>query len=185
MAEVKEIVMKWNALLCLNTCTPLLQQQLNAIPNIANLQINDRAGTAIMRWKPGYPFSYEPFNLATRTVGIRIADFRLKVSGTIRRIEDNYYIISAGDNTAFLLAGPIRAVPNRYIIQQNIASRPLSADMRLTLLQAANTGQIVEIEGPLFEPLRYWLILIVEQFKLPTEDKPANTLKEIEKYNLP
>lgn len=170
-AEIEEIVMKWNALECLDVCIPTLQQQLDNIINVTDLQINPRAGTSVMRWKPNYPFSYEPFNLATRTVGIRIADFRMKVRGTINRQQDNYYLVSIGDNTSFLLLGPIRAEPGRYIIRQNIASHPLSPKLRQQLLLAANNGQIVEIEGPLFEPLRYLLMLIVEQIKFPEEDQ--------------
>lgn len=168
-AEIQQIVMKWNAQLCLNICIPTLQQQLSNIENITDIQINPRAGTAVMRWKPYYPFSYEPFNLATRVVGIRIADFRIKVRGTVIQTEDNFYIVSVGDGTTFLLLGPIQAIPNRYIVQQNIASRPLTPEMRLKLLNAAYTKQIVEIEGPLFEPLRYWLALIVEQLRILDE----------------
>jgi len=184
-AEIQEIVMKWNALLCLNTCEPFLSQQLNNIPNLSSVRIDPRAGTAIMKWKPEYPFSYEPFNLATRTVGIRIADFRMKIRGTIRQVQDNFYIISAGDNTTFLLLGPVRVTPNRYIVEQNIASHPLSADIRLKLLKLATDQQMVIIEGPLFEPLRYLLMLVVEQLKLPKPDDPNSTVKEIEKYKLP
>jgi hypothetical protein len=168
-ADIVEMVMSWNALLCLDLCTDTLRQELSYINNLSDLQINPRAGTAVMRWKPNYPFSYEPFNLATRTVGIRIADFRLKVRGTIRKDQDNFYLVSLGDNTQFLLIGPIRAESGRYIIKQNIATHPLSAQMRQDLLIAAANQQIVEIEGPLFEPLRYWLVLIVEQLKIPKD----------------
>lgn len=177
-ADILEMVMQWNALLCLDLCTDTLYQQLRNIPNLSDLQINPRAGTAVMRWKPNYPFSYEPFNLATRTVGIRIANFRLKVRGTIRVQEDNIYLVSLGDNTQFLLIGPIRAEPNRYIVRQNIASHPFSAQLRSDLLMAAANRQVVEIEGPLFEPLRYWLVLTVEQLKIP-KDALMNP-----KYNL-
>ncbi|MFI5344396.1 MAG: hypothetical protein ACHQUC_09275 [Chlamydiales bacterium] len=170
-AEVEEIVMKWNALLCLDVCIPTLQQQLGYITNVTDVQINPRAGAAVMRWKPNYPFSYEPFNLASRMVGTRIIDFRMKVRGTINRQQDNYYLVSTGDNSSFLLLGPLRAEPNRYIIWSNIASHPLSPKLRQQLLIAANDGQIVEIEGPLFQPWRYLLMLIVEQIKFPEEDQ--------------
>ena len=184
--EIQEIVMKWNALLCLNECESTLANQLNNIANLRGLRIDSRAGTAVMGWQPYNFFSYAPFNLATRTVGIRIADFRLKVSGKIRHSEDNFYMVSEGDNTTYLLVGPIRAVPDRYIIQQNIASRPLSADIRIKLLRLADSQETVIIEGPLFEPLRAWLILIVEQLKLPKKDAPqSTTTSEIEKYKLP
>lgn len=169
-AEVEEIVMKWNALECLNVCIPTLTEQLQFIPNIDNLQINARAGTAVMRWKPNYFFSYEPFNLATRTVGIRIADFRMRVRGTINHQYDNYYLVSLGDNTSFLLLGPLRAEPGRYTIQHNIANHPLSPELRRKLLTAANNNLVVEIEGPLFEPLRYLLMLVVEQIKFDDKD---------------
>lgn len=168
-AEIEEIVMKWNALACLDICIPTLQQQLGYINNVTDLQINARAGTAVMSWKPNYPFSYEPFNLATRMVGNRIIDFRMKVRGTVYRQQDNYYLVSVGDNTSFLLLGPLRAETGRYIIWSNIASHPLSPKLRQQLLFAAENGQIVVIEGPLFEPLRYLLMLIVEQIQFPEE----------------
>ena len=153
-AEIMEMVMSWNALLCLNICIPTLQQELSYINNVADLQINSRSGNAVMRWKPNYPFSYEPFNLATRTVRLRISDFRMRVRGMIRQLQDNFYLVSEGDNTEFLLIGPVRAEPGRYIIKSNIASHPLSFDLRRKLQIASANREIVEIEGPLFEPLR-------------------------------
>lgn len=168
-AEIEEIVMSWNALLCLNYCIPALQNQLSYIENLSDLQINSRAGTAVMRWKPNYPFSYEPFNLASRTIGIRISDFRVKVRGTIKHQQDNFYLVSIGDNSTFLLIGPIRAEPGRYIIKSNIASHPLSPDLRRQLQISSAKQEVVEIEGPLFEPQRFWLVLEVEQLKIPKE----------------
>ena len=96
-AEIQEIVMKWNALLCLNSCEPFLKDQLNNIVGIQAVQISARAGTAVMGWAPDQPFSYAPFNLATRTVGIRIADFRLKVLGLVRQAQDSFYLYSPSD----------------------------------------------------------------------------------------
>ncbi len=169
-AEILEIAISWNALLCLNVCVPTLQQELSYIPNVSDIQINSRSGNAVMRWKPNYPFSYEPFNLATRTVGIRISDFRIRVRGTIRHQQDNFYLVSEGDNTQFLLIGPILAEPGRYIIKHNIATHPLSIDLRRQLQIISANQNIVEIEGPLFEPSRYWLVLEVEQLKVSEED---------------
>ena len=183
-AEIQEIVMKWNALLCLNSCEPFLKDQLNNIVGIQAVQISARAGTAVMGWASGQPFSYAPFNLATRTVGIRIADFRLKVLGLVRQAQDSFYLYSPSDGTSFLLAGPIRAWPDRYIVEESIASRPLSPGMKQRLAELAQTGQWTEIEGPLFEPLRYQLILIVEQLKVPKEIKPSIPSQEIQKYRL-
>lgn len=168
-AEIQQIVMGWNALLCLNICIPMLQQQLSYIDNLTDLQINPRSGHAVMGWKPNYPFSYAPFNLATRTVGVRISDFRLKVRGTINHQQDNFYLISTGDNTAFLLVGAIRAEQGRYVVQSNIANHPLSANLRNQLQIASANQQIVEIDGPLFEPQRLWLVLEVAQIKFPKD----------------
>ena len=56
--------------------------------------------------------------------------------------------------------------------------------MKQRLAELAQTGQWTEIEGPLFEPLRYQLILIVEQLKVPKEIKPSIPSQEIQKYRL-
>lgn len=167
-AEVEEIVMKWNAALCLNNCVPLLARQLSYVKNLADVQLNDRAGVAVMRWKPNYPFSYEPFNLATRTVGVRIEDFRLRVRGTINQNGDNFFLVSMGDNTSFLLLGPATSLPGRYI-PKNIASHPLSPIMRERLALAAQRRDVVIIEGPLYQPLTYLLMLIIAQMKVEEE----------------
>lgn len=166
-AEIEKILIKWNAALCLDTCIPLMERNLHAIKGVTDFQINPNAGVAEIHWDPQAHFSYEPFNLASRAVGSRILDIRVRVKGTIAHDRENFFISSLGDNTRFLLIGPIAPVPGGYTIRGNIASHPLSPSLKQQLLDAENAGKQVTIEGPLFQPTWYTLTLIAEQVNLP------------------
>ncbi|MBA3721505.1 MAG: hypothetical protein H0W88_03795 [Parachlamydiaceae bacterium] len=166
-AEIGKILIKWNAALCLDTCIPTLSNQFRGIPGVTDFQINPSAGVAELHWAPQYPFSIVPFNNATRMVGIRMSNMRVQVRGFITHDPYNFYIVSLGDNSRFQLIGPIRPQVGNYVIRQNIANHPLAPDVQQKLLQAEGSGQIVTVEGPLFEPTRLNLILITEQITLP------------------
>lgn len=170
-AEIQSVVIKWNAALCLDVCIPGIERNLQSIQSVTDIRINARAGIAEMGWKPNYPFSFAPFNLATRSVGIRLSDLRLRVQGTIAHDVEGVYLVSLGDNTRFRLIGPIQPLAGRYVVQSNIASHPMPADLQQKLLDAEAQNTIVTVEGPLFEPFRYTNTIISEQVKFPKKDE--------------
>jgi hypothetical protein len=169
-AEVEFIQIRWNAFKCLDICTPLIEKNLNAIRNVTNVQINARSGVATMGWSPNYPFSYEPFRLASSAAGIHIDDMRIRIRGTIGHDFDNFYLVSIGDDSRYLLLGPISTVPGRYIPKYNMASYPLSRDTKEQLLEAEKNGLTVVISGPLYLPSRYPHTLIAEQIKINVKE---------------
>lgn len=165
-AEVENVVIKWDAALCLDVCIPLLERNLRSIKGVTDFAINPQAGTAEVTWDPNTPFSYYPFNTASRATGLRLSDIRVRVRGTVSHDTANFYLVSLGDGIQFQLVGPAQAQFG-YVIQANIATHPLPAYRKEQLLDAENRRQIITIEGPLFEPNRYSLLLITEQVLIP------------------
>lgn len=171
-AEIQKIILKWNAALCLDQCVAPLLRQLDNIPGIANIQVNAQAGIAEVDWKPNAPFSYYPFNTAYRSAGVRVTDVRIKVRGTVVIDSDNnFYLVSLGDNTRFVILGPLSAKANRYIIQSSGTTHPLPPHLREQLLQAQQSSQLVTIEGQLFQPEFYTLAIVAEIVNTPEENK--------------
>lgn len=165
-AEVENIVIKWDAALCLDVCIPLLERNLRSIKGVTDFTINPMAGAAEIEWDPNVPFSYFPFNTASRATGLRLSDIRVRVRGTVSHDPSNFYLVSLGDGVQFQLVGPGKASFG-YTIQANIANHPLPAYRQEQLLDAENRRQIITVEGPLFEPNRYSLMLITEQIFVP------------------
>lgn len=175
-AEVEEIVIRWNASTCLETCIPLLGKSLAAIASVNNLQMNGRSGTAVMGWNPNQPFSYEPFRLASSAAGVRILDMRVRVRGTIAHDSDNFYLVSIGDNARFLLIGPIQANGSNYVPYYNLLTHPLTGPVVAKLLEAERNQQTVSISGPLFLPTHYPRTLVAEQIKFNKEASQMDPL---------
>ena len=174
-AEVEQIEIRWNAFKCLDTCVPLIQRNLLAIKHVTNLQINARSGTAVMGWNPNYPFTYEPFRLASSATGIHIDDVRIRVRGTIAHDGDNFYLVSDGDDARFLLIGPLRPESGRYIPNYSLATRPLSVTVKEQLLEAEKNQFTVVISGPLYLPRRYPRTLITEQIKVNVKESQMDS----------
>ncbi len=168
-AEVEQITVRWNAVTCYDTCTPLLENNLKAIANVTNLQMNGRSGAAVMGWNPHQTFSYEPFRLASSAAGVRLLDVRVRVRGTIAHDADRFYLVSTGDGARFWLLGPIVTGDNRYVPRYNPESYPLVGPVKTQLLEAQEKGQTVVISGPLYLPTRYPRTLIAEQVKIITK----------------
>lgn len=165
-AEIEEIIITWNALLCQDYCTPLIDKNFGSIAGVKNLQINAPSGRATMGWDSRYPFSYEPFRYAAGSVGIRIKSMRVRVKGRVSYHNDNIDLISNEDNTHFLLIGPIQTEPGRYNPSYNFANRPLPLETRDKLLEAEKNRSTIVISGPLYLPSRYAPTLVVEQMRL-------------------
>lgn len=165
-AEIEQIDIRWNAFKCLDACVPFIERGLQGIPQVTHIKINSKEGTASMGWNPASPFSYEPFNLASATAGIHFDEMRLNVKGTISHEGDNLYLTSSGDHTRFLLIGPVKTEPGRYVPRFNVATRPLTGDAKNQLLDAEKNGLMVNISGPLFLPSSHSLTLMAEHIKI-------------------
>jgi hypothetical protein len=165
-AEIEQIDIRWNAFKCLETCVPFIERGLQAIPQVTHIQVNAKEGTASMGWNPTVPFSYEPFKLASATAGIHFDEMRMRVKGTVSHEGDHLYLTSSGDHTRFLLIGPLKAEPGRYVPRFNVATRPLTGDAKNQLLDAEKNGLMVTISGPLFLPSSHSLTLMAEHIKI-------------------
>lgn len=170
-AEVDYVTISWTPEVCIESCGQGLKRYLSEIPEVSNVEINLAAGTARMLWKPNHQFSFQPINTATRVIGIpRILNSRIKVRGTISSSGDTYNLLSIGDNTPFLLLGPIQPNPAQYTITTSIYSHPLSQEMQNRLRDIERKRQVVAIEGTLFEPVRQISPVIIVE-KLTVEEK--------------
>lgn len=165
-AGVEEIQISWNALKCLYTCVPSIEKNLYQIGSVSDVKIDAQSGTATMKWDANVPFSYEPFRLASSAAGIRFRHMRVKVSGRIVHDGEFIYIQSPGDNSRFLLIGPIKTEPGRYIPNFSFETHPLTQRDKETLLRAERNGSTVEISGPLYIPSHWPRVLITEQIKV-------------------
>lgn len=164
--EVEEIQIKWNSFKCLSPCVDSIAQHLKGINTISDLQINGQGGTAVMKWSQNIPFSYEPFRGAFAAAGgIKIREMRVRVRGKISHDSSNYYLNSTGDQSSFQLIGPIYTEPGRYA-PKNIASHPLTSEMKDQLSEAENHNATVVISGPLYLPSHYPRVLLAEDIKV-------------------
>ena len=165
-AGVEEVQITWNAFKCLATCAPLIERNLNSIGSVSDVRIDAQSGTAFMKWDSTTPFSYEPFRLAASAAGIRIRQMRIRVSGKITHEADQFYIHSDGDNSRFLLLGPIKTEPGRYIPNYNFETHPLTTQDQQKFFKAELNGSTVVISGPLYIPSYWPRVLITEQVKI-------------------
>lgn len=171
-AEVEEVLFTWDAALCQEQCIPLMERQLSSIRGVGSYVINPRAGRARIIWKPNDQFSFGFINLATRSVGIRQIETRVIVRGTITSIGGDFYIVSLGDRTRFRLMGPLRTRPGDYTIQANVANYAMSPMTIAKLHDAERKNLIVRVHGPLFEPERFYLAIIITKIEYPQELAP-------------
>jgi len=164
-AEIEAITIKWIAQECTDACIQNLAQRFLSIPGTAELLMNGGQGQAVIRWKPYAPFSFDSINSAMRLAGPRIKDIRFKVRGTVIGSGGNYVLRSLGDNTQFVLLGPVQPSTTQYVQQYSMESHPLSAESLQRFYDAQRNNVVVTIEGPLYEPTRLLgssLYLIVE-----------------------
>lgn len=168
-AEVEEIILRWNAITCYDTCAPLLERNLLAIKSVRHLQMNARSGVATMGWDPNDPFSYPPFRYASAAAGVTLLDIRLRIRGQIIHDADRYYLTSIGSGERFWILGPLIVEPGRYT-PPNVESHRLSAQMKLKLMEAEQLRATVVISGPLLFPYyKYPRTIVAEQIEVPEE----------------
>ncbi len=163
--EIEEIIIKWNPFICLDTCIPRLASSLQEIPEIANLKIDSKVGVAIMTWDPMRPYSYEPIRRALANAGATLLDMRMRIKGTVYHEGESFYLDANGNNTRFLLVGPLRVDPYNYVPRYSLAAHELTLDMKSRLLTIEKSGELILIAGPLYLPAQYPQILIIEDIK--------------------
>lgn len=168
-AEVERIMISWNTIICDGACNQRVKASLQKIKPVIDVQINDNQGVANLLWDSRYPFEYDPFRFAAGEAGIRFNDMRLKVKGKIVSNEKNIFLISDIDSAQFLLIGPTKIDPYRYVVPNNIISHPIPPRMEAQLLNARDLNQTVLVSGPLFLPRSYDRTLIIEQIQILEE----------------
>lgn len=173
-AEVQQVTLIWQPGLCNTKCVELLNKQIAKINGVASVAIDQGQGRAVIVWKNNVPFSFQPLNAAARYVGIRVNDIRLKVQGKLQPYGTQYKLISAGDNTNFILLNPLVPQPRTQVVAYNPSVRQLSPELAATLLDLSKRKQTVTIEGQFYEPYRsppnY---LVVENITQAAQAAPA------------
>lgn len=172
LGEIREVVLSWNPAICLDMCIYGLEKNLRELPFVASATFNARAGTAVLKWKKDMSFNYEPLLFATRSIGVTIRDVRIIVTGKISHDGDNYYLLSTGDGTRFLLLGPLIYEPGRYSVRFSLETHPVPPGLMQKFLEAEKNDAILLIEGPLFEFTNYAYLpsIITEKVALPKSD---------------
>lgn len=161
-AEVSKVTVKWlNPGVCSESCITDMAKQFGAMSGAAEVILNQGGGQVDIRWKPRVPFSYYPINTAMRMVGPSIHDIRVSVRGTIAHNSNTITLESLGDNTKFVLLGPVNPSMNQYTVVHNTDNRPLSEEARKKFLDAEKYFEVVEVEGPLLDPWRYQVLYLV------------------------
>lgn len=176
MAEVETVKIKWTPTLCrLESCIKGLEQQFRRIKGVADVEMNQADGQAILRWKPDVQFSYPPINTAMSMIGLSVNDIRIRVRGRVAHDSQYTFLISIGDETRFRLLGPIQPQPLTYNVQYNELVHPLTLELQDRLNGAEKDKRIVTIEGPFLQPERsppLPLQLIVEHLDVSQAPAP-------------
>ena|ERR1700733_9094341 len=150
--EIQQVEVTWLAGLCTTTCAQLMVQQFQKMPAISQINMNLPSAMVFLNYKPNAPFSFIDVRNAMALVGVRYHDIHVRVRGTIQKQGNNFLIVSIGDNTPFVLVGPLSAQLSQYVTTYNIASHPLTPYLIDQLQQAMTYNKTVVIEGPLFMP---------------------------------
>lgn len=162
--EIQWVSIQWTAGLCRESCVKGLNGQFSRIDGVSEIRINQDAGQATLIWKPNAPFLYTQVRNAMAMIGLYVRSMRIKVRGTLIHDRNTVVLVSLGDNTRFVLRGPITPSPDRMVQKYSMYSHPLSAELSGELLDVERAKKLIIIEGPLFEPERAPpLQLIVER----------------------
>lgn len=173
-AEIETVTIKWTSMLCFRTCVEGLGHQFRLLPAVENVHIDEGAGRAVLRWRPGATFSYQPIETALAMIGLAFEDFiRIRVRGTIIP-GPAFILVSLIDQTQFVLLGPVEPSRTDQVIIYNPQTHILSPQMKAQLAQIAEENRIVTIEGPLLSPERSPpLMLIVENMQVSNNPNTA------------
>lgn len=151
-AEIQKVIVHWRGITCGNVCLAMLTQAFQQTPGVASVTMYPAAQTADLRWSPLYPFNYRIVKLAVQSVGPGIDDIRVKVRGVIQYTNNQFWIVSIGDNTPFALLGPTVGQPGGQSQYYSVAYHPLSPELQQALLIGMQQQRVAIIEGPLILP---------------------------------
>lgn len=153
-AELQEVSLSWRARNCDESCEAKIKERLLDIDEVSEVTILPGSGQASLKWKPDAPFSYSPLNIAMRRVGPSLQQVRLVVTGEAKMDGKDVLLISAGDNTTFLLLGPTEQQEVGIAVQGTTRGRELPQSTVDRLMEASREDKPVTIKGPLFDPFR-------------------------------
>lgn len=168
-AEVQQVTLTWTAALCQGSCVQGLERQFRKINGVDDVAINQAAGQANLKWKPGIAFTSTSVYNAMAMIGLYIKTVRVRVVGEVSNSGQTFYLVSSGDGTPFMLLGSIQPSQTQYVQKQNMQTRLLDPATQQQLMQYAQAHQQIVIEGPLFEAYRsppQPLMLIAERIQV-------------------
>jgi hypothetical protein len=175
-AEIESITIKWTPLLCQQSCIAGLERQFRNINGVADVEMNQSAGQAVLRWKPDVQLTFVPINNAMQMIGLSINDLRVKVRGSISHDARTVTLNSLGDNTRFLMMSVVTPKTIEMSEQFNPQTHILSPAQRDEFLEAQSADQVAVVEGPIFEPERSPpLKIIVEKVKFLKPEEPIQS----------
>ena len=161
-AEIQQLEMRYNPAFCTMQCPNMLLNALRGMPAVAEVTMNAQQGQAILRYKPNQAFDFWAFKRALQSIGSNYDFLRIKVRGTITGSGKNFNLISIGDNTKFVLLGPIQSSAVQYTISPNLTNHPLTPYLIESLERGVKENRIAVIQGWLFEPDRnppYYIVI--------------------------
>lgn len=128
---------------------------------------------ALLRWKPNHKMVYSALENTMATIGVAMDELQIKVRGTIKQSGRDIKIISIGDNSEFVILGPVPISKNQAPVLENPQVMRLTDEMRQRFIQAENEFKVVTIQGPFFQPERappYYIV--AEKIDIPPSLNP-------------
>jgi len=162
-AEIERVTIKWTPGLCQTSCSKTLQQKLSKMNGVAEVNFNQDGAEANLRWKPTASFSYANLESTMAQIGLSMDDIRIKARGYIKHDEKTVTLVSIGDNTRFVLLGPVIPQKSAQVNEYSVYAHPVSPELRTKLLNAEKANMIAVIEGQLFEPERSPPLLLIAE----------------------
>ncbi len=163
VGEIERITVKWEPLVCRDSCAQGIARQLVSVRGVAEIVIQPPQGVVHVRWKPRFPFSFDFIKNAISMIGPHILDARVQVRGTLIATNDAILLESLGDNTRFVLLSPAKQSLNYNVPQYSFETHVLAPELRQQFLQGIRDSCVVTIKGPLLEWQTGGLYLIVEE----------------------
>jgi hypothetical protein len=161
-AEIIKAIVFWQAANCDDRCAQMLERQFQAISSVQTVKMYPSGGAAELYWKPLSGFDWNILNLAFKRVGPQLREVQVYVRGTIQSGGSNrFFLTSLGDNARFELLSPSLRSDTAYVESNNIIAHQITDPLRSQLQEAAQNQTLVTIQGPMFEPWRYNMLLIV------------------------
>lgn len=155
-AEIQRIIVHWQGPACTPSCVALLTQKLQGISGVASVTVTPAAQTAELSWNSLYPFNYLRLKWAVKSVHPGVVDIRVVVRGVIQFQNNQFWIVSIGDNTMFTLIGPPIVPPGAqsqyYSPYYSQPSNPLSVPMQQALLSGMQQQRVALVQGLLYSP---------------------------------